>query len=408
MVQPITAAWSQDTSERQSMDGKAAFEIRHHNSISEITERDWNSLFVGQSEDWAYFLACEKANSKHFRFSALAAYSGQKLIAAAPVFKLDFRIDTALGERAQKLSSYVMSIAPQLVKLPILGMGHPMTEECPIGFASDLSDAKKSILLTLMVTHLEAVASNEGIKIVVLKDVTNSDCTQYRASLQRAGFGVIESLPIAQMDARFSSIEHYIQSLPSKRRTQLRKKMRQAGEVDVSFVENIDGIEAEIKALYEETRQRRARDYEAFDEVPEDYFSQVTAASHGNVKVMLSRIDGRLVGFMFLLVEANRLIFKFVGMQYPLALERSLYFHQWMSLVEYCIKNGITTLHAGQTNYITKVRMGCELRRSWIFYKYTGLILGPVIRAIDPKLSLAAQEPDLIELGEHARYMQQS
>lgn len=390
------------------MDGKTAFEIRHQNSISEISERDWNSLFVGQSEDWAYFLACEKSNSKHFRFSALAAYSDEKLIAATPVFKLDFRIDMALGERAQKLSSYVMSIAPQLVKLPILGMGHPMTEECPIGFASDLSDTDKSELLVLMVNHLEAVATEKGIKIVVLKDVTNADCLQYRASLQRAGFGMIESLPIAQMSAQFNSIDDYVQSLPSKRRTQLRKKMRQAGEVDVTFVENIDGIESEIKALYEETRQRRARDYEAFDEVPEDYFSQVTSASHGNVKVMLSKIDGKLVGFMFLMVEANRLIFKFVGMKYPLALDRSLYFHQWMSLVEYCIKNGIATLQAGQTNYITKVRMGCELRRSWVFYKYTGKVIGPVVRAIDPKLSLAAQEPDLIELGEHARYLEQS
>lgn len=408
MVQPISSAWSQDASERQSMDGKAAIEIRHHNSITEIAEPDWNSLFVGKSENWAYFQACETANSKHFRFSALGVYSKQKLIAAAPVFKLDFRIDMALGERAQKLSSYVTSVAPQLVKLPILGMGHPMTEECPIGFAYDLSDTEKSKLLALMVNHLEAVATNEGIKIVVLKDVTHSDFSQYRASLQSAGYGVIESLPIAQMNARFSSIEDYVQSLPSKRRTQLRKKMRQAGEVDVSFVENIDGIQAELKALYEETRQRRARDYEAFDEVPDNYFSQVTAASDGNVKIMLSRIDGKIVGFMFLLVEADRLIFKFVGMQYPLALERSLYFHQWMSIVDYCIKNGITTLQAGQTNYITKVRMGCELRRSWVLYKYTGRVLGPLIRAIDLKLSLAAQEPDLIELGEHARYIDQS
>ena len=387
------------------MNSATSFEIRHHESIAEIAQSDWDSLFLDRSEDWAYFRACEQANSKHFQFSALAVYSGQTLIAAVPVFKLDFRVDMAFGSSAQKLGDYLVAFAPRLVKLPIIGMGHPMTEECPIGFAQSVPESERSKLLARMAHELEIFAASAGIKIVILKDVINSDFASYRGDLESAGYNVIESLPIAQMDVPFTSIEDYVQSLPSKRRTQMRKKMRQAGNVDVAFVDTIAGIETEIKALYEETRQRRARSYEAFDEVPENYFSQITAASHGNVKVMLSRIDGKLVGFMFLLVENDRVIFKFVGMRYPLALDRSLYFHQWMSLVDYCIKNKIRILQAGQTNYITKVRMGCELRRSWVLYKYTGRVLGPIVTRLAPKLSLASQEPDLIELGQHARYM---
>lgn len=386
------------------MNGKPAFEIRHHNSIADVGQADWDRLFPGKSEDWAYFRACEQANSEHFEFSALAVYRGQVLIAAAPVFKLDFRIDIALGDRTRKLTDFLMSVAPKLVKLPIIGMGHPMTEECPIGFDPSLSGVEKSTLVVEMLRHLEKVAAQTGIKIVIMKDVTNDDFLAYRSTIEGAGFAVIESLPIAQMNVNFDSVDSYIQSLPSKRRTQVRKKIRQAGQVDVTFVDAIDGIEDEIKALYEETRRRRARGYEAFDEVPEDYFSRVMAENTGNVKVMLSRIDGQLVGFMFLLIEANRVIFKFVGMHYPLALDRSLYFHKWLSLVDYCIKHQKSLLQAGQTNYITKVRMGCELRRSWVFFKYTGRILGPVVKLVGSRLSIAAEEPDLIELGEHARY----
>lgn len=387
------------------MSGNEAFDIRHHGSIADIAPTDWNRLFAGKSEDWAYFHACENARSRHFEFSALAAYRGTRLVAAVPAFKLDFRIDMALGDRMRKFSDSIMAFAPGLVKLPIIGMGHPMTEECPIGFAAELTPAERTKALLGMARCLEDAAARSGIKIVVLKDVTHADYEMFRGDMTRAGYGVIESLPIAQMDVRHESITGYIQSLPSKRRTQIRKKMRQAGEIDTTFVESIDGLENEIKALYNETRQRRARSYEAFDEVPDDYFSKVAASGAGNVRVMLSRIDGDLAGFMFLLVEVDRVIFKFVGMRYPLALERSLYFHQWMSLVDFCIRNRIALLQAGQTNYITKVRMGCELRRSWVFFKYTGRILGPSIKAIGSRLSFAAQEPDLIELGDNARYL---
>lgn len=387
------------------MHGTQALQIRHHASIAEIEPTGWDRLFPGRSENWAYFRACEQAGSQQFEFSALAAYSGSQLIAATPVFKLEFRIDMALGDRMRKFSDRIMAIAPGLVKLPIIGMGHPMTEECPIGFAPDLPLAEKAKALTDMLRCLEDIAAKAGIKIVILKDVTHGDVATFRDELERACFGMLESLPIAQMNVPFASIDEYIQSLPSKRRTQIRKKMRQAGAIDVSFVDTIAGIEAKIKSLYEETRARRARSYDGFDEVPDDYFSKVTAAGAGNVKVMLSHIDGDLVGFMFLLVETDRVIFKFVGMRYPLALERSLYFHQWLSLVDFCIRNQISVLQAGQTNYITKVRMGCELRRSWVFFKYTGRILGPGVKAIGSKLSLASQEPDLIELGVNARYV---
>ena len=388
-----------------SMSESSSFDIRHHDSIASIPPGDWDRLFPGKSEDWAYFRACELSNSLQFKFSALAVYDGGELIAATPVFKLDLRIDMALGDSMRRFSDYLMRIAPRLVKLPIIGMGHPMTEECPLGFAPGLSHDARARVLAEMIRALEVVAKASRCKIVVMKDVTHDDTAAYRTVVENAGYGAIESLPIAQMNVSFTSLDAYIQSMPSKRRTQIRKKMRQAGEVDVSFVDNIDGLESELKALYNETRQRRARNYEAFDEVPDDYFSKVTASSDGNVKIMLSRIDGKLVGFMFLLVEDDRLIFKFVGMHYPLALDRSLYFHQWMSMVDFCIKNRITLLQAGQTNYTTKIRMGCELRRSWVFFKYTGRILGPVVKLIGSKQSLAAQEPDLIELGKHAHYL---
>lgn len=379
-------------------------DVRHHTSLSEIAEADWNALYRGNSEDWRYFRACEDARSQHFIFSALAAYRGTTLIAAVPVFKLDFRLDLVLGDRMRWLTSRVLAVAPRLVKVPILGMGHPMTEECPLGFHEQLTAAERGAVLIEMVQALERVAKDEGIKIVIMKDVTSADTAAYGQAIDGAGYARIESLPIAEMDVPFASRDDYIATLPSKRRTQMRKKLRQAGNIETQFVDSIDGIESEIKALYEETRSRRARDYEAFDEVPDDYFNKVIGARNGHVKVMLSRIDGALAGFMFLLVEADRVIFKFVGMHYPLALDRSLYFHKWMELVDYCIANRIRVLQAGQTNYITKVRMGCDLRRSWVYFKYRGRVIGPLARKFGSKISLAAEEPDLIELGDHARY----
>jgi hypothetical protein len=121
--------------------------------------------------------------------------------------------------------------------------------------------------------------------------------------------------------------------------------------------------------------------------------------------VLLCRLDGRLVSFNFFIVEAGKVIGKFVGMDYDVARSRNLYFFNWMTIVRFSIENGIGHLQTGQTTYGVKVRLGCKLKRSWIYFKYTGGLIGPLVRFIGPRLSFEDADPELAPLGDKLIYL---
>ncbi len=377
----------------------------HVASISQIEADDWNRLFPGAAEDWGYFRGCELARSQHFTFSAIAVYDGPRLVAAAPLFRLDFRLDTTLPANFKKAADWLARIAPRLVSMPVLGLGSPMTEECPIGIDSELDAPAVNRALAALLAAMHDHAKAQGIKILALKDVTDRDAQWADTPLQSAGFARMPSLPVAILPLPHDSIEGYLKTMPSRARSDMRRKFKSAEGIDVEWRDSIDDVYDEIIALYRATRANRKASYEAFDEVPEDYFRQIMRQSNGKARIMLCRIGGVLASFNMCLVEKDKVIGKFIGMNYDLARQHNLYFVNWMKVMEYCIENKIPALQTGQTTYVVKARLGCKLKRSWIYFKHRGPVMGLLFRLASRHLSLEAADPDLASLGEKAQYL---
>lgn len=402
---PRLAARAQDGTRRIQESTFLSFTVRHHASISEINPADWNHLFEECAEDWGYFRACEIAQSQHFVFSAVAAYRNGKLVAAAPVFRLDYRLDMTLPERMKTIGNWLAKHAPRLTRIPVLGMGSPMTEECPIGIAAELVGDERQQAVKALIHAMEQHAATEGIKILAMKDVTDRDGQWVDEPLTKQGFARMASLPIATLPLPYASFDGYIQSLPSKKRTDIRRKLKNAQGIETELRDNIDDVYDEILELYRATRANRKASYEAFDEVPESYFREVMRLSEEKARVLLCRLGGRLVSFNFFIVEKDKLIGKFIGMDYDVARDRNLYFFNWMEITRYCIENGIKILQTGQTTYSVKVRLGCKLKRSWVYFKYTGAILGPLVRRIAPRFSFEDADPELGSLAGKLDYL---
>ncbi len=90
----------------------------------------------------------------------------------------------------------------------------------------------------------------------------------------------------------------------------------------------------------------------------------------GTAQLMLCRVEGKLATFNIFLIEPDRIIGKYVGMRYPLAREHNLYFVNWMATARLAMERGIPWLQTGHTSYQQKVRLGCKLKRSWVYFKY--------------------------------------
>ena len=67
-------------------------------------------------------------------------------------------------------------------------------------------------------------------------------------------------------------------------------------------------------------------------------------------------------------------------------------------------KHGIPAMHAGETTYLIKSRLGCRLHRSWIYYRHRSPMLNRVFRASSRWVAFDTSDPDLKRLGSDAPY----
>lgn len=384
---------------------RASLTVRHLTSLAQIAREDWDRMFAGRVEGWDYFRACELTAQPSVANSVLVAFEGNLPVAAVLLFQIRYRLDMDLPDGLRPVVSLVGRVLPDLVRVKVLGMGSPLTEECPIGFHPRLSTTERSNAFAALLDAMHSQSVLQGVSMLALKDVTDEHSTLIAHVMIQRGFTRVPTLPVATLHLPFNHADQYLATLSPNMRRDLRRKLKNVGKVTVEVCHSIAGIEAEIVELFRETKAKCKVDYDGFDDVPAEYFPAVIASLGDKALIVLCRVDGVLAGFSLSLIEQNRVIGKYVGMRYPLAREHDVYFINWMAVVCYCIAHGITWLQTGQTTYKQKIRLGCQLKRSWVYFKHRGRVLGPVVRSVGSRLRFDLLDPDLATEAEALPYL---
>ncbi len=378
---------------------------RAHASIQEIPRDAWISLFPENDHCWDYYAAAERMSARGFTFGAIGVYAGDALVGAVPMFRVEYRLDAPFGASFRAIGGWLHQHAPSLITMPVLGLGSPIADECQFGLLPGLGNEQRRAVLEALLGALSDHAAVTGVRVLVLKDVTDVDRVWAASALQSEGFSAIPSLPVATLHLPFANLDEYLASLPSKTRQDLRRKLRQSSSrVRIEYRASLEGIEDEIVRLYRQTRSHRKVSYDGFDELPGGYFREVMASLGGRARLLLLWVGDTLAGFNLFTLERNRVVGRYLGLRYPMAREHNLYFVNWLTMVSYCIEHGYRALQVGQTAYTLKVKLGCTLNRSWIYCKHTGVLRGSVFRLLSPYAAFDRMDPDLRHLGDDARY----
>lgn len=376
-----------------------------YTSITAIERTAWNRLAPHLAENWDYFKACEAAAPAGFSLGAIGVHEDGVLVGAAPTFTVNYRLDMSLPERLHPIGNWLNAHAPRLVNAKVIGLGSPLTEECPIGFDPRLDAAGRTAVFASMLEALANHGKAQKAAILALKDLTHGDFATLNPVLERAGFAGVPTLPVATLHLPYASEAEYIASLKGPMRNEIKRKLKSLKNVEFSFPPSIDGLEDEIVALFNETKSRRKADYDDFDEVPAGYFRAVLEAMGPKARLMIARVGGELASFNIFLVEDDRIIGKYLGMRYPLAREHNLYFLNWMMVARVAMAEGKHWLQSGHTGYRVKVRLGSQLKRSWVYFRHVNGVINVGFRALGPRFAFDKMDPDLRELGEAAPYL---
>lgn len=372
-------------------------------SIADTGRESWNRLFGTAAEGFDYYLACEKAPPAAFTFGALGVLDGNTLVAGAPAFRADFRLDMMLEGKARRLTDWVARNMPRFAVLPVLGAGSPHADELALAFDPGFDLPRRRDALGALLDALEQEAARTGVGMTFLKNVSDRDSRWAHDVLQRRGYLRVATLPIATL-AIPATAEAYIDGLSANMRSNLRRKLKRAQQVRVEVRTSVDGFEEEIFELREATRRRASANYDAFSEISPGYIRQVLAHLEERARLLLYWHGSELIGFALVLLEPGRLIEKYNGMRYPEGPDYGVFFLNWMTQVRMCCEHGIPELHAGETTYLTKARLGCKLHRSWVYFRHRRRALNRMFALASRWIAFDSADPDLRRLGNEAPY----
>lgn len=378
--------------------------VRTLPGVRAVPRAAWDALFPGEAEGWAYYAACEASPPPAFTFEAIGVYRGDALVAAAPIFRLVYRLDTPLQGRWRKLGDWLARMFPRYVKLPVMGLGSPLADRCHVGFTAELDAAQRAEAATALLAGLEARAAREDVDILALKDVADRDLPLLDAALAAARFTRVGSLPVAVLDLTpLKTEEEYLASLSAATRKDIRRKLKAASRVRVEERRDIADVEARIVELYDSTRGQSGFDYGDFEKLSPQYFREVVESLGDRAVTFLYWLDDRLIGFNLCFVEEGRMIDKFIGMEYPVAREHNLYVLSWMTNVRYCLRHGIALMQTGQTAYSSKLRFGSRLDKLWLAYRHRRPFWNWVFARGGTLMAFDRMDPDLAAVARKAR-----
>ena len=227
-------------------------------------------VLPGDPEGWDFYRAVETVPPAGFELGAIVAMRGSDVIAAAPTFQVAYRLDTPFQGRARQISEWVHARWPRLVSFRALSLGSPMSDNCSIGFAPELSSEERREVFETMLQQLRLEARARRCVLLAVKSIGELGDV-LAEPLTQQGYNRVTSVPLVMLKLPFATLEDYFASSPKDTRSYLRRKFKLAEEVRTEYRTSIAGLESQIHALFRSTLDQSKTDHGEFQQVPSDY-----------------------------------------------------------------------------------------------------------------------------------------
>jgi predicted N-acyltransferase len=332
-------------------------------SIDRIEPSTWNELAAGRPfADHRWLALTEALLVGHEARYVLLRQRGR--IAAAAVCALGRRLqDPALRCRA----GWLLRIAPLL--------------RCEVPIALDCGLlTRPGADPTPLLAAIGRLAARERAMFTRLDHLSDHD--ERWPALRRAGYQAVPMWAETRLTLAYSSFDGYLAALPSRKRGELNRVRRRA---------EAEGLSVAPEALSPETMTRLrglvgqvlAR-HSALEEYAPDMFDRAAALLGDDMRLLIARRDGEIVGCAALLRSGGELTAKWLGLDYARTQDTVAYARLLLGCVEGAIQLGAGSLRLGATAYETKrhfgvvfeERCGAVAARPALLNRLAGRVLG--------------------------------
>jgi Acetyltransferase (GNAT) domain len=316
------------------------------------------------AEGYDFYLSQQESGMAGFEFLYLTLYYRDTPVLIAPMFTAQFNMGLAMDDVGRRRLQKIQRIWRGLLVVKTLFCGSPISEKGIVGIHPDYR--ADSGLLETFDRALVELARYHRARMVVFKDFMDSDLEPL-SPLRSMGWFRGDGLPAACLPVRFSSLDEYLAQLGYATRKDLRRKLRkaeQSGHLEIQAVSDINAFIDDAYRLY--LNVHSASDMH-FELLTKQLFLNFTRFMPANTVFFLywtkdpSRHARKLVGLNFCLQFEDRLIDKYIGMDYSVSRDLNLYFVSFLYNVQWCLDNQKTNYMLSQGGYPVKIRLGAQL-----------------------------------------------
>lgn len=241
---------------------------------------------------------------------------------------------------------------------------------------------------------LQHQLNKSGKNLIIIKDIPsdspllseqeNSSSKALIHYLEKNDFIVLTGQALAYIPITFDSMEGYLSKFDSKRRNDLKRKIKSQLEVKKEILDTGSNFfnENNVRLIYSLYLDAYNRSDAKFEKLTLDFFRQVLQHDT-NGKVFVYSVEGRVIGFALFYVFNYYLIDKCHGALYPDSLKFNLFEKHLLDGIEYSINAGLKTFVIGETAAETKAAFGCD-------FTYTDHVIyvkNPILRFVFQRFS---------------------
>lgn len=299
-----------------------------------------------------------------------------------PSFNMQFNLLTTLDVPVrQKIESiYAYQKWGKLLQFPTCFMGTTVSEYTPL--ASEMSPEQAiQLFKSLGKKQTLTIVKDLPIQSPLLSEKENEYSQAIIECAQKQGFLVVEGQALAYVPLDFKDRDEYLSRLSKSRRKNLKRKLKSLDHLRVECIKT--GAESFKDSHF---RQHLYDLYLAvyeqsdihFDLLTPEFFDEILQDAQSGGCVFFYWDDQILVGYNICYEYGDNLIDKYIGMNYPLAIEHNLYFISWFVNLDYALRQNLKHYIAGWTDPEVKAQLGAK----FTFTQHLVWIRQPILRVL--------------------------
>jgi len=371
-----------------------AYSVSWRESEKEISAQLWQTCFAPPVEGRFWYEALEKSHlESQFKFAYAVILKDGAEVGIMPTFLMDVPIELVAPPEAAKIIRVVGGILPSLLYQRTLFIGSPCSDEGTVGL---LPGIKFACLAPSLQAAVEQRAAKLKAPMIVWKDFPDSYSDDLKNLSRQAGMFVLTSYPGTMLELPDRNKQTYFAQLKGSRRHNLKKKLKRSGQnfrADVEVYCKPDStVLDEAFALFWQTYEKGTT---KFEKLNREFFSHVAKNELAYFIVVRNAQDNKMVAFMLCFNLGERVINKFIGIDYRLPGDWFLYFRLWDAALDWVLTTSAREFQSGQTGYRAKIDVGNSLVALTNYCKHRNPIIHKIFALATRDVSWRTLDDDL-------------